>query len=693
MKTILVRHSLGLAVGLTLIAGCARPSAQSEQPKVASAPAPTAVATPVVVVPAPAPETTPQPAPSAPAPMVATPGTNGQVIQQAIPPSQPGNLPAGITEIVKLAQAGVSEEVLLTYVGQYPGRFQLGSDQIVYLNDLGVSSAVITAMMKHDGTATPAAPAVATAPPVTQTHAVSNVPQTPQPVYTEAPASSPAPPPTTEVSYFYDSLAPYGSWVYLSGYGWCWQPTVAVSVSNWRPYSDRGRWYWSDSGWYWHSDYSWGWAAFHYGRWHHHSRCGWVWTPGMAWGPAWVSWRYTDGYCGWAPLPPEAYWSPGIGFTYRGRGVGVTFEFGLLPHHYTFIGIGDFCDYNPHRRVVHHDRVVHIYHRTTVVNHYGTHENHLVVNRGVGRETIARNSRSEVRTVQVQQAAFAPGGANLGRIDKRGNDLVAYRPQLPKEPPVKPSVVANRMAQNLNQARTTEARPGQPAATSRTATATPATPATPASPNRPTQVQRGTGTPAAPQKPHATTPPIETSRPAPPTATPVRPSPTPTQPTRSTQPEKPKPTERPSTPATVSPTVRPPTAVATPRPSAPVRTTPPENNPVNRSTPARPATPDNRPVARPVQTAPQPTPTATPRRELQGNTPREAVRETGRSVSAPSAVPRHQDQHAGPRSFTPQQSSPTPRSAPSDSGRSGRSEGSRDNSNNNSNNERRGDRR
>src|SRR5436305_674962 len=39
------------------------------------------------------------------------------------------------------------------------------------------------------------------------------------------------------VNYFYDSLAPYGSWVDVAGYGWCWQPTVSVVDVSWRPYS------------------------------------------------------------------------------------------------------------------------------------------------------------------------------------------------------------------------------------------------------------------------------------------------------------------------------------------------------------------------------------------------------------------------------------------------------------------------
>src|SRR5580700_10197841 len=73
-----------------------------------------------------------------------------------------------------------------------------------------------------------------------------------------------------DVNYFYSDLSPYGQWVDLAGYGWCWQPTVVAGNSQWQPYSDDGHWIYTDAGWFWQSDYPWGWAPFHYGRWLHH---------------------------------------------------------------------------------------------------------------------------------------------------------------------------------------------------------------------------------------------------------------------------------------------------------------------------------------------------------------------------------------------------------------------------------------
>lgn len=453
MKTNFVRHTaLGLASGLVFILGCARPAAEAEQPRTVVAPTPPPVlvaqAAPTVEQLPPtvnAPFTPVAPASENPPAAVAT-DTNAPAILQRIPPTarpESVTLTPGLAEVVKLAQAGVGEEVILAYVEKYSGVFNVGADQILYLNDLGVSSTVITSLLKHDGSHVAAS---APAASVVQTQAVSNVPM--NPVYPAAPAAVPqpettaaAPPPSTEVSYFYDSLSPYGSWIYLSNYGWCWQPTVAVASPTWRPYSDRGRWYWSDAGWYWNSDYSWGWAAFHYGRWYHHGRAGWVWTPGTVWGPSWVSWRYTDGYCGWAPLPPEAYYRAGVGFTYYGRGVSVGFDFGLTAFHYSFVSYGNFCDSSPYRHYVPRHRTQDIYRNTTVVNNYVVGNNNTIINRGVGRETVAaRAGQNNIREVSVrarpsQELAGTRSGVRADQIERRGNESVVYRPELPKTPP------------------------------------------------------------------------------------------------------------------------------------------------------------------------------------------------------------------------------------------------------------------
>ncbi len=111
----------------------------------------------------------------------------------------------------------------------------------------------------------------------------------------------PAPDATVTIDTFREGLAPYGEWVDTPAYGRAWRPTQVPA--GWRPYYN-GRWEWTDEGWLWVSDEPWGWAAYHYGRWAHEPRLGWIWTPGFQWAPAWVSWRYSPEYVGWAPLAP-----------------------------------------------------------------------------------------------------------------------------------------------------------------------------------------------------------------------------------------------------------------------------------------------------------------------------------------------------------------------------------------------------
>jgi hypothetical protein len=100
---------------------------------------------------------------------------------------------------------------------------------------------------------------------------------------------------------FYDELANYGTWIDNPDFGYVWVPNVEPGF---RPYVTNGHWVFTDYGWTWSSDYPWGWAAFHYGRWYWDEQYGNVWVPDTEWGPAWVIWRQSPGYYGWAPMGP-----------------------------------------------------------------------------------------------------------------------------------------------------------------------------------------------------------------------------------------------------------------------------------------------------------------------------------------------------------------------------------------------------
>ena len=272
--------------------------------------------------------------------------------------------------------------------------------QPAVVNDPAVQDPVI-------GKPEPIRPAVAeAAPPVNETIIGPAAEPAPEPqvverevireVIVERPAPVIAPPPERlNVSFFYESLSPYGSWILVDD-EWCWQPTVVVVDRTWRPYSNRGRWVYTDCGWAWHSDYSWGWAAFHYGRWEHHHRHGWIWAPDTVWGPAWVSWRYSDSHCGWAPLPRGARYETGVGFSYRGKNVGVDFHFGLRERDYFFVPTRHVCDTGIHRYGVPPAQVTNVYNTTIIQNNYVYNDNRII-NNGVPVDRVRRASNRDIQ--------------------------------------------------------------------------------------------------------------------------------------------------------------------------------------------------------------------------------------------------------------------------------------------------------
>jgi Family of unknown function (DUF6600) len=112
-----------------------------------------------------------------------------------------------------------------------------------------------------------------------------------------------------EYRFFYDALEGYGDWTLIEPYGYVFRPDV--NFVAWRPYVE-GFWVPTDLyGWVWVSSEPFGWATYHYGDWFYDRFQGWVWLPGVQWGPAWVDWRATNDYVGWAPLMPAGV-DPGI---------------------------------------------------------------------------------------------------------------------------------------------------------------------------------------------------------------------------------------------------------------------------------------------------------------------------------------------------------------------------------------------
>ena len=251
------------------------------------------------------------------------------------------------------------------------------------------------------------------------------------------------------IDFFYDNLSG-GSWIEAGDYGYCWQPEVAVTNANWRPYAD-GYWAYTDVGWTWVSYEDFGWATYHYGRWARLRDHGWVWVPGYEWGPAWVSWRTGGDYVGWAPLPPRRYGYGGGEVVYEGRSIGtsVDIEFDIGPMYYNFVDVRYIGApvlrehiYAPSQNITYIQRTVNVtnirYDNATVYN-YGPDYNRLSAysTRPIQRLTLQRDTNADF-TMATRSGA-------LTKV--QGDRLVVAAPPRMQRPaqPVAPKVVKTKV--------------------------------------------------------------------------------------------------------------------------------------------------------------------------------------------------------------------------------------------------------
>ena len=250
------------------------------------------------------------------------------------------------------------------------------------------------------------------------------------------------------VDLFYNNLSG-GNWIEVADYGYGWQPDVAVSDPNWRPYSD-GYWAYTDVGWTWVSYEDFGWATYHYGRWSRLADYGWVWFPGsdLEWGPAWVSWRTGGDYIGWAPLPPRG---PGIAFAGISIGGQVDVEFDIGPAYYNFVDVRYIGEPVLRDRIFAPSQNVTYINQTVNVTNI-TYNNNTVYNYGPDYNALsARSSRPIQRlNIERQQNVDLSTAAKSGALTKvQGDKLVVAAPTKLQKPakPIAPPTVKTKVAQ------------------------------------------------------------------------------------------------------------------------------------------------------------------------------------------------------------------------------------------------------
>lgn len=210
-------------------------------------------------------------------------------------------------------------------------------------------------------------------------------------------------------SVFYNSLQPYGRWMNNPTYGQVW----ISNVRGFSPYSTGGHWAYTNYGWTWVSDYSWGWAPFHYGRWAYDPAYGgWFWVPGYEWAPAWVAWRNSNDYYGWAPL------SPGLNIS-----IGISAYNAIPATTWVFAPVRYISSPSINRYYVPRSRNVTIINQTTVVNNV-TVKNNVQYVAGPRREDVERVSHKKVKTYTVASSS-KPGKTVVNK-----HTVNVYRPEV-----------------------------------------------------------------------------------------------------------------------------------------------------------------------------------------------------------------------------------------------------------------------
>ena len=221
---------------------------------------------------------------------------------------------------------------------------------------------------------------------------------------------------------FYDRLSPYGDWVSLDGRD-VWVP--AQRPANWQPYT-QGHWaYTRRYGWMWVSAEPFGWATYHYGRWGHADNIGWYWAPGYRWAPAWVSWRRSDSYVAWAPLP--------VGYPDE---FSASVSIGTVPDFYwQVVPSQSFLSVNLFGVVIHDRHRADNYLRDARPVGGVRIENKVIVNNVIELNFVEQRTHKKVRVYKVDEARTLGKGTRL-----KGDSIQVFAPQVEKGGDHKPKL-------------------------------------------------------------------------------------------------------------------------------------------------------------------------------------------------------------------------------------------------------------
>jgi hypothetical protein len=154
-------------------------------------------------------------------------------------------LSASANEVMKLVASGVPEAVIKAYITNSPSSFNLSTDNIIHLQGVGVSGALLADMLTHDKILKDNAMAYAA-----NSGAYQPLPAAPGPVYYPPPAANAPLVPDYSADYnppvAYDDYAAY-PYPYYSGYypyyGYPYFPYIGIGIGGRYGFGYRGGFY------------------------------------------------------------------------------------------------------------------------------------------------------------------------------------------------------------------------------------------------------------------------------------------------------------------------------------------------------------------------------------------------------------------------------------------------------------------
>jgi hypothetical protein len=127
-------------------------------------------------------------------------------------------------------------------------------------------------------------------------------------------------------------------------------------------------------------------------------------VPGTRWAPAWVAWRESSDYFGWAPLPPDDR-------------VGIEVQIASVPDYYwQFVPAGSFLSINLFAEVVRDDRRYQIIRDSRPLGKVRL-ANRMVINDAINLSQVERKTRKKVVVQRAPDRAIEIGRENpIGKV-------------------------------------------------------------------------------------------------------------------------------------------------------------------------------------------------------------------------------------------------------------------------------------